>query len=277
MKSERPVETRARGRTAKAAVRRTSRREKKVRAPSRRTCANCGRAFWPKPNNPTKQEYCSEACYSVYRRACLRDPLYAALTGARAKLGKRELAPEVIRTLATYLAMEPDLAQPPTPRKRVSRHLKRKPEPPRPSPPDKLLPWPRLGDDGFTPLGVTFKVPGQTREDVRRLLLSYGFSVPGMTDEDFCQVVCLTIFRRNNMESAFDPRRGSFSHYVNVLARGVMLNLRQAAKRNPELTEEGDLPEELNADQADDALDGFDDLPADIRHHAAALRRYANG
>lgn len=246
-----------------------------MRAPSRRRCANCGRAFWPKPNNPTKQEYCADACYSVYMRASREDPLYAALTGARAKLGRRVLAPEVRSALATFLALEPDLTPPRPVKKRQSRHLKKKPEV-RAAPALKLLPWPRLGSDGLTPLGVSFKEPGSTYEDIRRLLKSYGFRVPGLEDEDFCQIVAGTIDRRNRMPCAYDPSKSSFAHYLHILARGVMLNLLQAAKRVPELTENGELSEDATAAMAADALDAFEELPRDLRHHAANIRRYVS-
>lgn len=111
------------------------------------------------------------------------------------------------------------------------------------------LPWPRTADDG-TSLGIDVAAKA---EDIRRLTIA-GYSLAAVESrvgiEDLVQTVFEAILRRNHFEaSAFDPRRGSFGHYVHRLAGCQLANLVGAARRN-QLAEE-DAPEVVDAEAFD--------------------------
>lgn len=117
------------------------------------------------------------------------------------------------------------------------------------------LPWPRLAEDGVTPLGidVVAKVA-----DIRKLAVA-GFGraaeETGVGVEDLVQTVLLAIFRRNRMPCAFDPRRSSLGHYVHLVADRQLKNLLGVRARAP-------LAEEDHPEVVDDTLDAAARLTA---------------
>lgn len=60
------------------------------------------------------------------------------------------------------------------------------------------------------------------RTDIRRIVLKH-FRVPGVLSDDLVQEVYLAILRGNELPSAFDPSRSSFSHYVYIVARSTVI------------------------------------------------------
>lgn len=89
------------------------------------------------------------------------------------------------------------------------------------------LPWPRLADDGSTPLGVDVV---EKRNDVIKIVHKY-FKVPEVHMDELLQEVFLAIVHKNHGQSAHDPRKSSFGHYVYMIANNVCINLVQRRKR----------------------------------------------
>lgn len=93
--------------------------------------------------------------------------------------------------------------------------------------PIQKLPWPRFAEDGVTPLGIDVKAK---RQDIIKLTYKY-FRVPGITMDELLQEVFLAILHKNHGNSAHDPRKSSFGHYVCLIAGHIGCNLANKRKR----------------------------------------------
>jgi DNA-directed RNA polymerase specialized sigma24 family protein len=103
-----------------------------------------------------------------------------------------------------------------TPRHREYDERKRALRPP--AEPQELLPWPRLADDGVTPLGVDLSVHYL---DVRRIMVRHFTAPRGWDMGDYVQQVCLQIARKNRTRSAHNPSKSSLGHYVWMVASNI--------------------------------------------------------
>lgn len=93
-------------------------------------------------------------------------------------------------------------------------------------PPEKL-PWPRKAEDG-TDLGVNVQTK---RQDIVKIVYKH-FKVPEVSMDELLQEVFLAIVHKNRGNSAHDPRKSSFGHYVYMVANNVCINLVQRKKRS---------------------------------------------
>lgn len=93
-------------------------------------------------------------------------------------------------------------------------------------PPEKL-PWPRRAEDG-TELGVDVVAK---RQDIVKIVYKH-FKVPEISMDELLQEVFLAIVHKNRGNSAHDPRKSSFGHYVYMVANNVCINLVQRKKRS---------------------------------------------
>jgi hypothetical protein len=91
-----------------------------------------------------------------------------------------------------------------------------------------IFPWPRSCPIDGTPLGVDVALKAK---DIRRITIAHVPAPKGIDPDDFVQEILLTIVRRNKLAGAFDPRRGSFSHYVVMVARSVRSHIVEREKR----------------------------------------------
>lgn len=91
----------------------------------------------------------------------------------------------------------------------------------------KSLPWPRKAEDGVTPLGVDVNA---RHEDVRLIVLKHFQAGHGLDLGDLVQTVYLSILTKNRQPSAYDPRRGSLSHYIYLVAASALRNMLRAQK-----------------------------------------------
>jgi hypothetical protein len=89
------------------------------------------------------------------------------------------------------------------------------------------LPWPRLADDGKTPLGVDVMAK---RQDVVKITHKY-FRVESVPMEELLQEIYVAIIHKNHTHSAHDPRKSSFGHYVYMVANNVCINLVHRKRR----------------------------------------------
>lgn len=87
-------------------------------------------------------------------------------------------------------------------------------------------PWPRSAEDG-TPLGINV---AEKRQDIVKIVYKY-FRVPGVTMDELLQEVFLAILHKNHGNSAHDPRKSSFGHYVHLIADRVCCNIVNKRKR----------------------------------------------
>lgn len=95
------------------------------------------------------------------------------------------------------------------------------------------LPWPRMAEDGDTPLGVDVVL---LKKDITKIVHKF-FRVTGLPMEDLMQEVFLAIVRKNQTRSAHDPRKSSLGHYVYLVANNVCRNIvgsRRTLSRIPE-------------------------------------------
>lgn len=89
------------------------------------------------------------------------------------------------------------------------------------------LPWPRLGEDGITPLGVDVVAK---RKDIIKIVYKF-FRVDGISMEELLQEIFLAIIHKNQTRSAHDPRKSSFGHYVYMISNNICVNLVHKKKR----------------------------------------------
>jgi hypothetical protein len=154
----------------------------------------------------------------------------------------------------------------------------RPPAPKREEPPPKsrtaTLRWPRLAEDKQTPLGVDLEA---RFIEVKKLVIAGGYRVPGFGPDDFLGEVCGVILRRNKMPSAFDPRKSSFGHYVNMIARNLAANLAASPSRGREVLGESDEQDEATGavDAAVEHFERFDELEVEVAAPRAVLWRQA--
>jgi DNA-directed RNA polymerase specialized sigma24 family protein len=92
--------------------------------------------------------------------------------------------------------------------------------------PIQKLPWPRWAEDG-TPIGIDVEAK---RQDIVKLTYKY-YRVPGVTMDELLQEVFLAILHKNHGNSAHDPRKSSFGHYVCMIANNVCINFANKRKR----------------------------------------------
>lgn len=89
------------------------------------------------------------------------------------------------------------------------------------------LPWPRVADDGKTPLGVDVV---EKEKDIQKLVHKF-FKVEDVAMEELLQEVYVAIIHKNRTLSAHDPRKSSFGHYVYMVANNVCINLVHRKRR----------------------------------------------
>jgi DNA-directed RNA polymerase specialized sigma24 family protein len=92
--------------------------------------------------------------------------------------------------------------------------------------PIQKLPWPRWDADG-TPIGIDVEAK---RQDIIKLTYKY-YRVPGVSMDELLQEVFLAILHKNHGNSAHDPRKSSFGHYVCMIANNVCINFANKRKR----------------------------------------------
>lgn len=93
--------------------------------------------------------------------------------------------------------------------------------------PIQRLPWPRMADDGVTPVGIDVK---EKRQDIIKLTYKY-FRVSHISMDELLQEIYLAIIHKNHSGSAHDPRKSSFGHYVCMVANNICINLVNRRKR----------------------------------------------
>lgn len=97
------------------------------------------------------------------------------------------------------------------------------------------FPWPRLADDGVTPLGIDLKVK---HLDVLKLVRKH-CRFPSLDANDLLQEVYAAILRKNLTRSAWDPRRGrGFGGYVVMVALGIAKHMLEKRCWKSEATSE---------------------------------------
>lgn len=112
----------------------------------------------------------------------------------------------------------------------VDRTLKKRPE---------RLPWPRTAPDNPSiQLGVNVK---EKEQDIKKLVHKF-FRIRDYDMNDILQEVYTTILNKNFTNSAHDPRKSSFGHYVYLISRNVIINLVNKKKRYDRESESIDLP-----------------------------------
>jgi len=100
------------------------------------------------------------------------------------------------------------------------------------------LPWPRKADDGVTHLGVDVIAK---RQDIIKIVHKF-FKVAEVPMEELLQEVYLAILHKNHGQSAHDPRKSSFGHYVYMIANNVCINLVHRRRRFENEKESLDAP-----------------------------------
>jgi DNA-directed RNA polymerase specialized sigma24 family protein len=103
--------------------------------------------------------------------------------------------------------------------------------------PDKK-PWPRLADDSKTPLGVDVVAK---EKDIIRIVHKF-FKVEDVPMEELIQEVYVAVIHKNYTQSAHDPRKSSFGHYIYMVANNVCINLVHRKKRYDKERESIDAP-----------------------------------
>jgi DNA-directed RNA polymerase specialized sigma24 family protein len=106
-------------------------------------------------------------------------------------------------------------------------------EPARPSRGEEL-PWPRLADDGLTPLGVDLT---QKHLDVLKLIRKH-VRIEGLDADDLLQEIYAAIWRKNHSASAWDPHRASFGKYVILVGQSIAGHMLEARRWRSESTGE---------------------------------------
>lgn len=92
--------------------------------------------------------------------------------------------------------------------------------------PIQRLPWPRSAEDG-TPIGIDVDAK---RNDIIKLTYKY-FRVANVSMDELLQEIFLAILHKNQGNSAHDPRKSSFGHYVCMIANNVCINFANKRKR----------------------------------------------
>lgn len=92
--------------------------------------------------------------------------------------------------------------------------------------PIQRLPWPRNSEDG-TPIGIDVEAK---RADIIKLTYKY-FRVANVPMDELLQEIFLAILHKNQGNSAHDPRKSSFGHYVCMIANNVCINFANKRKR----------------------------------------------
>lgn len=104
--------------------------------------------------------------------------------------------------------------------------------------PPERLPWPRMAEDGKTPLGIDVVAKQQ---DIIRIVYKH-FRVPEVGYDELLQEVFLAIVHKNHGNSAHNPTKSSFGHYVYMIANNVCINLVHRKKRSELERESLDAP-----------------------------------
>jgi hypothetical protein len=124
------------------------------------------------------------------------------------------------------------------------------------------LPWPRCADDG-TPLGIDVSLKAK---DIQRLVTAgFAKACRRIALDDLVQQTYEAILRRNQMPSAFDPRQGSFGHYVHLVAGCQLANMLEAARRHPLVSERAPEEDEHGKALVEKVDPEADELGADER------------
>jgi DNA-directed RNA polymerase specialized sigma24 family protein len=93
--------------------------------------------------------------------------------------------------------------------------------------PIQKLDWPRMAEDGKTPLGIDII---EKQKDITRIVYKH-FRVKNLSMEELLQEVFMTILHKNKSRSAHDPRKSSFSHYIYMVTNNICINIVQKEKR----------------------------------------------
>ena len=209
-----------------------------------KNCGECGHRYRPKPHGAVRSQYCRLKCrVAAFRRR------------------ERSKRPEELeRTILSLL--RPTTHDPRLSAAILAAHgrflvkqAKEKSEKPKKSR-TKDLPWPRMGDDNTTPLGVDLKAKF---EDIKKIIAKGRFKAKGIDDDDFLGELLLLIQRRNHMPSAYDPRKLTFGGYIYMIAKNLAINLSE--KPLESLTTEGD----YELEDTSDHLARFERLPREER------------
>jgi hypothetical protein len=130
------------------------------------------------------------------------------------------------------------------------------------------LPWPRKADDGVTPLGVDVVAK---RQDIIKIVCKF-FKVADVQREELLQEVYLAILHKNHGQSAHDPRKSSFGHYVYMIANNVCINLVHRRRRYENERESLDAPASPGDSRT---LLEATEAPAPVDDHASELMEEA--
>ncbi len=109
--------------------------------------------------------------------------------------------------------------------------------------PTKRLPWPRRStpDENGKTADIGVDVIAKS-EDIKKIIGKF-FHVEGVSMEELQQEVYLAIIHKNTTQSAHDPRKSSFGHYVYMVANNVCINLVHKGKRYGKERESLDAPQ----------------------------------
>jgi hypothetical protein len=102
--------------------------------------------------------------------------------------------------------------------------------------PEKL-PWPRNAEDG-TPLGIDVILK---KNDIIKIVYKH-FKVHDYQMEELLQEIFLAIIYKNCSNSAHDPRKSSFGHYVYLISNNVCINIVNKRKKHEAEKESIDEP-----------------------------------
>lgn len=139
----------------------------------------------------------------------------------------------------------------------VNVHLSKQPVPDD----TKKLPWPRLSDDGTTQVGIDVVAK---YNDIIKIVYKY-FKIPEISMDELLQEVFLTIIHKNHSQSAHNPLKSSFGHYVYMIANNVCINLVHKKERYDKERDSLDAP--CKGDDTRILLDTIEvpeDIPDDL-------------
>lgn len=98
--------------------------------------------------------------------------------------------------------------------------------------PALFLKWPRsAADDPSIQLGVDVAKRSKEVEAIVKTYISQAGLPDSLPPEDFLQEVLIVLCRRNHNRCAWDPRRGTFGHYVWMIASNVAAKARRRASQ----------------------------------------------
>lgn len=119
------------------------------------------------------------------------------------------------------------------------------------------LPWPRMADDGVTPIGIDLR---EKSEDIRRIVhAKCRYQPDGMTIDDMVQQTLLGIYQRNKWPSAYDPRKVKLSTYVVMVMQNEFGRISKKKSPNIRLDEEDVHTRRDDRAEPKDPISAFED------------------